>query len=333
VLGTTNPTGSCEWEGKAVFKKTEILDMAKSTDCDYGLVQFTAHIGHSQAIEGYLQHELTSANGGTVHNIPFICGGKGRQKTISNKCYMLKDKVNWSSIASMNIARSYYGLAVVNGSILVAGGKGSTGGAMDSVELLQHPAAPVWTKRKQLPKKMDKLCMVSLDDGTVMAIGGRGTVKFPHDWVHIYNISADEWRHGRKMSIPRTWHGCSTLRNKTSGKVEYVIVAGGYTQADNDYPGRMTSSVELYNPTTDKWSKGPELPSPMAMAPLLEDGKGGVLLVGGNKTDVGAIEEYSSNLILHLSGSKSQWQTVYKKLKYPRTKHIAMVISDSITLC
>ena len=51
----------------------------------------------------------------------------------------------------MNIARSYYGLAVVNGSILVAGGKGSTGGAMDSVELLQHPAAPVWTKRKQLP--------------------------------------------------------------------------------------------------------------------------------------------------------------------------------------
>ena len=74
------------------------------------------------------------------------------------------------------------------------------------------------------------------------------------------------------MKESRYQHSCAVLEGKK------VIVSGGW-----DGDGNRLSSSEIYDPATNTWTEGPELPTVTYGAKMINVG-GDVYHVGGNNT-------------------------------------------------
>merc|ERR1719510_1171156 len=110
---------------------------------------------------------------------------------------------------------------------------------------------------------------------------------------------------GPPLITKRRSHACGLM---TNGQQSKIVVAGGWNR-------RGLSSVEIFDPTTNKWIPGPSLPyklhnSAMATSP---DG-GGVILFGGFNTER---RYYKEDTILELRYGSDKWTTLPQKLKQP----------------
>merc|ERR1712150_364760 len=104
----------------------------------------------------------------------------------------------------------------------------------------------------------------------------------------------------------RQSHSCALMSN---GQQSKIVVAGGFNGN-----GRL-SSVEIFDPTTNKWISGPDLPyrlynSAMTTSP---DGRG-VILFGGRNADKIAKED----TLLELRFGADNWTILPQKLKKAR---------------
>ncbi|HEX5504056.1 MAG TPA: kelch repeat-containing protein [Thermomicrobiales bacterium] len=128
-------------------------------------------------------------------------------------------------------------------------------------------------------------------------------------------LAAASWMPAPAMSVARSWHTATLLRNGT------VLVAGGL-----DATGGPTASVERYDPTTDTWAPAAPMTTPRAQhtATLLADGR---VLVTGGRTD---LAEAGSSVEVY-DPAADAW-TAVAPLGVGRVRHSATLLRDGRVL-
>ncbi len=90
-----------------------------------------------------------------------------------------------------------------------------------------------------------------------------------------------------------------------------------------------TSSVEVLDDVTGTWRIGPSLPITITGASMIQDNKGGVILIGGYSFQI----LKSLNTLYRLPHAAAQWELMPQRLRSTRTFLIAFLIPDNITNC
>jgi Kelch motif protein/galactose oxidase-like protein len=126
------------------------------------------------------------------------------------------------------------------------------------------------------PEFEDVTDVAPLADGGILAFGRGDAATGSTDGHRVgrYDRRTNRWTDARPMVLPRDDAQITTLRD---GR---VVVAGGLRQADSSEP-KITRSVEIYDPGSNSWTKGPDLNEPRydGVAVTLHDGS--VLVMGG----------------------------------------------------
>ena len=82
-----------------------------------------------------------------------------------------------------------------------------------------------------LPYPVDSHCVVTLNDGRVMILGGYGSSPLSLlRKVLIFNSTSGTFSDAPDMLYARFDHACSSFKSPLHGHREVVLVAGGYEQ-------------------------------------------------------------------------------------------------------
>ncbi|WP_413585031.1 kelch repeat-containing protein [Bdellovibrio sp. HCB274] len=161
-----------------------------------------------------------------------------------------------------------------NGKILVAGGlsqNASTATPLDSTEIFD-PATGLWTAGPTLPAKRLWAQAVRLNDGKVLIAGGLDGSYNKTATTMIYNPTSNSWAMGPSLTVARVGNSIHLLPD---GK---VIVMGGFPDPAGSPP---THKTEIFDPATNAWTAGPDMPTPVAEYPYVTLPDQKILIVGG----------------------------------------------------
>jgi hypothetical protein len=182
------------------------------------------------------------------------------------------------------LARMFHTLTTLpNGRIYVAGGQspGSSPQIYDQVELFDPQTQSFSPSPIPLPEPRTHHTATLLADGNVLLLGGIGSTGVLASG-RIFQPASGTYKPMPPMSSPRAMHTATLLAD---GRVH---VAGGSAQFTISHPiGQplsFTTSVptsEIYDPVSNTWTSGPNLPKGLTthQASLLGDGR--VLITGG----------------------------------------------------
>lgn len=182
---------------------------------------------------------------------------------------------SWTVIPPLSSHGDSHTATVLNdGRVLVVGGKIRIVDCTDQVEIFD-PKTNAWTNAAALPGERAYHTAVLLDDDRVLLAGGLSGTGAPAGGdALLYDPQANIWRPTGPMVTPRAF---AQLVRLPDGR---VLVAGGMALADL-VSLTLTSSVEVYNPATNKWSALPYLSQPRYAFSLVLTPEGRVLAIGG----------------------------------------------------
>ncbi len=171
--------------------------------------------------------------------------------------------------------------------VLVAGGAQTTCSCVQKKAEIYDPSAATWTDTPDMNQAREYAGSSLLSDGTVLVTGG--------DWygpaqavssTEIYDPVANTWTSKASMSTTRTHQQQVTFTD--SGGNSKVMVMGGY----NTSWSTPLKSTEIYDPSTNSWSSGPNMGSARVdfSAVLLHDGR--ILVIGGDSPNFLTSEVY-----------------------------------------
>ena len=161
-----------------------------------------------------------------------------------------------------------------DGRVLVVGGIFLSDGKESARAEIYDPTTDTWTPTEDMSIERGRPNAILLADGRVLVTGHqRFDFRATTGRVDIYDPDTDTWTAADELSQPSDGHSLTLLPD---GK---VLAAGGenpVVRSSNYY-----STTEIFDPSTNSWSPGPELSEPRSShsATLLPDGR--VLLVGG----------------------------------------------------
>jgi hypothetical protein len=167
--------------------------------------------------------------------------------------------------------------------------------------------------------------MVLRTSTLILLIGGRIEEQPQSRSTYSYDTTLPFWFDGPTLIAGREDHSCARIRTNSSSNQYSVIVVGGL-----NYDGSYMKSVEILDEGAGEWRNGPDLPFGITDAALVEDPKGGVILVGGrSKTD-----EYLQTLLrLSDAGDDAEWVELPQKLKMGRSSHNAFMVPNDVASC
>ena len=125
---------------------------------------------------------------------------------------------------------------------------GHDGGSQTAKVEVYDPVAQTWTEKASLPSPLDNPAGCAVN-GKLYVIGGCCGFR---NTIYEYDPVADTW--SAKAVIP-TARGCMSA-SAVDGKI-YVI--GGRDNASDD--ASRLSTVEVYNPVTNTWAAGADMPT------------------------------------------------------------------------
>ena len=166
-----------------------------------------------------------------------------------------------------------------DGRVFVAGGrgKGSEGRRPPRLETatIWDPSTEEWTDVAVMVKEREEATAHLLQDGRVMAVGGRDQQKY-HKANEIYDVGADTWSMGPRMDKKRYDHASALLQDGT------VLVSGG-----SDSFQKPFESVEVCDPAAESCTPAGTMSAGRAQhtATLLQDGR--VVIAGGSRGGIG----------------------------------------------
>ncbi|KAG5286836.1 hypothetical protein AALO_G00019300 [Alosa alosa] len=209
----------------------------------------------------------------TKENQIFVAGGlfidKQDKEEALTSYFLQFDPVSrdWLGMPSIPDARCLFGLAEAENSIFVVGGKELKEGehALDSV-LIYDRQSFKWGESDPLPYTVYAHGTVS-HNGMVYVIGGKSESKKCLKRVCVYDPTKFEWKELAPMKTPRSLFGAAVHNDK-------IYVVTGVTDDG------LTSSVEVYDIATNKWSEGVEFPQERSSLNLTTLG-GALYAVGG----------------------------------------------------
>jgi N-acetylneuraminic acid mutarotase len=159
----------------------------------------------------------------------------------------------WTKKADMPTARTSMGISAVNGKIYAIGGANAAGTVVSIVEEY-NPATDRWTKKADMPTARASIG-ISVVNGKIYAIGGKSTGST--SWsnfstVEMYDPETDTWT--QKADMPTRRYSLSAA--VVDGKI-YAI--GGSADETFNVPLVATSTVEVYDQTTDTWAQDTDM--------------------------------------------------------------------------
>ncbi|MDR2013743.1 MAG: InlB B-repeat-containing protein, partial [Rhodanobacter sp.] len=190
----------------------------------------------------------------------------------------------WTSIATMKSARfGHTATLLSDGTVLVAGGVSNTG--IISAAEVYDPVAKTWTATGAMKAVRFGHTATLLPNGKVLVTGGTSgayTSIAPLNTAELYDPVAKTWTLTAAMTDARFAHTATLLSN---GK---VLVVGGLKSFALLLGLTASSTAELYDPGTNKWSAAGTLVTAQYLhtASLLPNGQ--VLAAGGatSSTDI-----------------------------------------------
>ena len=146
-------------------------------------------------------------------------------------------------------------------------------GLVASAAVPAFGSSNTWTPTGSMTTARTGHTATLLANGEVLVAGGGNTTILPS--AELYNQAAGKWAATGSMATARTDHTATLLANGE------VLVAGGLSNGGSPIGTSCTSTAELYNPSTGRWTTTGSMTKPRDShtATLLPNGK--VLVAGG----------------------------------------------------
>ncbi|XP_076095876.1 kelch repeat and BTB domain-containing protein 8-like [Mytilus galloprovincialis] len=211
--------------------------------------------------------------GGAIRKINYR--GSITTEGVSNNFYMFDQlECAWQTKAKMNMCRSQFSLTVVDGYMFAIGGQDGTE-ILSSVERYD-PHSNAWMLVAPLPKALRFMTALSYR-GRLYVFGGEASTDVSNS-VYRYDPTEDTWSELPPMNIARVLAGSVVYKDK-------IYVIGGNSALSEKWkreflPEHCVSSVEIFDPESQTWSPGPELPNALCGAGIVKYGNT-ILIVGG----------------------------------------------------
>jgi hypothetical protein len=200
--------------------------------------------------DNYGFNSVTSASGGLLNNnTVLICGGLWRTnpEKVLDDCFAI-DGTAIEAAIKLHQARFEAASVVLHGDTLwITGGRLYDYSSTSSTEFVQLTGT---TAGPDLPLELGKHCLVSLNDTTVILIGG-----YLPDWSYsratfYYNIDHQTWIEGPSLINKRGWHSFALFKSPLHDYTHTVIVTGGFDG------GAALASTEFLNVDSNSWTTG-----------------------------------------------------------------------------
>ena len=258
--------------------------------------------------------------GGLIdQSVPLVCSGKPTQS--SRRCFLYKNGA-WGITGLLLSSRDDFSFVPnspfgnTTHKFYVVGGDSSRTGEVFDGQTFQE-AGPL------LPYELYLSCLVYLNATTVMLIAGkRGFAPGGSSSTLLMNSKMSAWQQGPSINVARFAHGCGRIaQGAASDKYSTIIVAGKN--------GNLLKQVEFLDDGATSWRNGPDLPVATQGAPVVEDQRGGIIYVGGDRDIPGPF----SSIIYRLRHAGAQWETLASKITTPRVWHSAFLVPDELVSC
>ena len=210
---------------------SEVVDINSSTSC----LQLPTY-----------PFKMWGASGGVINGSPMVCGGykhSGFPK-VESSCYSHDKELNiWKQHATMNQARYLHASVVIDNSLWVTGGVYQAGNGLDTFKSTEfvHGNGTV-TMGPDLPTPRYGHCIVTLQDGKVMIIGGYPT----YQDVLVFDQSNNGFTSGPSLLEKRLSFACTLFYSPLHGNRPIVLAAG--------HSGSVTAEIYDYT-ITNEWQK------------------------------------------------------------------------------
>ncbi len=233
----------------------------------------------------------------------------------------IADGVTFVSTGRLNDSRALHtATLLINGKVLVAGGKGGTIGNVitRASSELYDPAISTWSTTGSMNVARGGQTATLLNDGRVLVTGGFNANGDSLNSAELYDSIAGTWSSTGSMNVARSGQTATLLNNGN------VLVAGGCCDGGSS---PVYTSAELYDPVTGTWSitGSMNVGRKIHTATLLNNGK--VLIAGGY--DIGSNPAYASaELYDPVTGT---WSTT-GSMNVPRSEQTATLLNDGRVL-
>jgi len=230
----------------------------------------------------------------------------------SSRCFSLHPFLGiWEEIISPLPWIIFHASAttLANGDPIILGGAG-LGDSWDFdpeySSVVYHQDTGEWTSGPALPDHLMYTCTVKINTTHSVMLGG--DIFDPSDssimttTAGVYIFDGNFFTSVSSMKEARAAAGCSLTSDGN------IIVAGGFVTEEGG-TSRPLDSVEIYNPVTNTWVEGPQLPKPRAFFAGMINDEDKILLFGG----LGLDDEFSSD-IYSLKNGEAEWNLEDTKL-------------------
>jgi RNA polymerase sigma factor (sigma-70 family) len=196
----------------------------------------------------------------------------------------------WTKKADMPTARFLMATTEVIGKIYAIGGSiRNANGWLEDLQTVEEydPVINKWDKKANMPTARSSLS-TSVIDRKIYAIGGTWGPEWASSVVEVYDPIADKWT--RKADMPTARSGLSTCA--VNGKI-YAI--GGWKWDNVNGKGVSFSTVEEYDPKTNKWTQKTDMPTKRSSFNSFASAVDGQIYVIGGGDDnnfLRLVEEY-----------------------------------------
>ena len=194
----------------------------------------------------------------------------------------------WGKAADMPTPRIAAQAAVFAGDIYVFGGysRGKIRGEKDhkTVEVY-NTRTNTWSRTRDMPT-LRRGFRTAVVDGKIYVIGGaifdkQRDLRVATDLVEAYDPLTERWKKHASMPTKRMWVDTAVVNHK-------IYAIGGEVSPRHGVPpdDEFFTSIEEYNPRTDRWRKRPDMPMfKFAYSTVAVDKK--IYLIGGYNRDNG----------------------------------------------
>ena len=305
-------------EGEIAF-----LASAELYDPGTGLFRPTGNL-----LTGREAHTATLLPNGKV----LIAGGFDAVTGVTNTAELYDPATDtFTPTGSMMARRAWHvSTLLVNGRVLIAGGfSGSNSGLVESSAEIYDPATGIFSSTGNMTAARELQTANTLANGKVLIAGGIEIIAGYFNYkasAELYDPQTDTFTSTGSMTISHAIHTATSL------KTGQILIAGGDTGCGDFGCGAVTSTAELYDPSTGTFTAAGDMTTPRDRhtANLLSNGD--VLVAGGANTSNGFLasaelfgaRNAAGRPLVFVHGFCSQssdWATLQSKL-YPRLQSL-----------
>lgn len=307
-----------------------LLTACAATDVGSVALGQTLEVNTASMSVARYRHTLTTLPNGKV----LAVGGGGNGASTATAVCELYDPATatWSSTGALQTARmAHMAVLLPDGTVLVLGGVGASG-FLASVERYS-PATGTWAAMPPMPRSSPYSTATVLQDGRVVVIGSYSSTP---GTAMLFNPTTNVWAQAGTTFIARYDQRATLLAD---GRV--LVTGGAYTASEGNRAeifdpatgsfaptalsvglkaahravrladGRVLTiadsapRTEIYNPATNTWSTGPDMPDSSYDQAAIGLSDGSALVTGGAIASIKRFNNGVWSIVGHTAGERS----------------------------